>query len=165
LGRDIPCARDRGDPLKPVREHETCFRREWNATLRAIAQQCPAARSGCAALLKVDPLDPRNDAAITAAVAHIRWTVSDPRVARSIVRERDRTSFGEKVIAMRRGKGWSVRRLARECAEAARQIGFGVRAPDHFQLMDYERGRSNAQPRTKVVLAVALGVAVDQIYG
>jgi transcriptional regulator with XRE-family HTH domain len=88
---------------------------------------------------------------------------SDPKAARSIVRERDRNSFGERVIAMRRKKGWSLRRLARECAEAARRLGFGVRAPDRYQLMDYESGRSNAQPRTKVVLAAALGVAVDAL--
>lgn len=49
--------------------------------------------------------------------------------------------------------------------DAARRMGFGVRAPDRFQLMDYESGRSNAHPRTKLVLAAALGVDVDQIYG
>jgi hypothetical protein len=41
--------------------------------------------------------------------------------------------------------------------------GFGVRAPDRHQLMDYEAGRSNAHPTTKQVLASALGVPVDDL--
>jgi hypothetical protein len=160
-GREIPCARHPGDPLKPVREHERCFRREWTAALRSIAEACPAVGEQCAALLRIDPLRTDSDVAIASNVAHIRRMVSDPMAARSIVREKDRTSFGERVTALRREKGWSMRRLARECVEAARQLGFGVRAPDRYQLMDYEKGRSNAQTGSKRVLALALGVSLD----
>jgi hypothetical protein len=150
-----------GPSHEAVSVHLNRFRQEWTDALRSIAQQCPAAAEQCAALFRIDPLRTDSDAAIASNLAQIRRVVSDPKAARSVVRERDRNSFGERVIAMRRGKGWSLRRLARECAEAARQLGFGVRAPDRYQLMDYERGRSNAHPRTRVVLATALGVAVD----
>jgi hypothetical protein len=124
-----------GPSREAVSVHLARFKRDWSTAIRQIASAYPLAAEGCAALLKVEPLNPRNDAAIAATVAHVRRMVSDPKAARSIVREWDRTSFGEKVIALRREKGWSLRRLTRECAEAARQIGFGVRAPDRHQLM------------------------------
>jgi transcriptional regulator with XRE-family HTH domain len=71
--------------------------------------------------------------------------------------------FGKRLSTLRKERGWSLRRLARECGHAPRRLGFGVRAPDRYQLMDYEGGRSNAHPRTKLVIAAALGVAVDQV--
>jgi hypothetical protein len=152
-----------GPSREAVSVHIGRFKRDWSTTIRQIASGYPSASGECAALLKVDPLDLRTDAAVAAAVARIRRMVSDPKAARSIVRGRERTAFGERVIALRREKGWSLRRLARECAETAKRRGFGVRAPDRFQLMDYETGRSNAQPRTKLVLAMTLAVAVDEI--
>ena len=42
-------------------------------------------------------------------------------------------------------------------------MGFGVRGPDRWQLADCEAGRSNAHPGTKVVIAAALGVAVNEL--
>jgi transcriptional regulator with XRE-family HTH domain len=148
-GREIPCARHPGDPLRPVREHERCFRAEWNGVLRAIAEACPTAADECSVLLKLDPLRPDSDAAITDAVASIRH-LSDPCTIRTMRRERERSAFGQRIAALRREKGWSLRRLARECTEAARRLGFGARAPDRFQLMDYERGRSNAHARARL---------------
>src|SRR6266481_2947583 len=68
-GRDIRCARNPGDPLKPVREHVRCFHAEWNGVLRAITEACPAAAGGCNVLLKLDPLRADSDAAISDAVA------------------------------------------------------------------------------------------------
>src|ERR1700693_445872 len=66
-GREIPCARNPGDPLKPVRDHEGCFRGEWNTVVRAIAEACPAAAGECNVLLKLDPLRADFGAAIFAA--------------------------------------------------------------------------------------------------
>ena len=48
------------------------LRSEWNGVLRAIAKACPSASDPCNVLLKLDPLRPDSDAAITEAVARIR---------------------------------------------------------------------------------------------
>src|SRR5882762_1750022 len=82
-GRDIPCARERGDPLRPVREHERWFRREWNGVLHSLVSACPSAADPCNRLLKLDPLDGRNEAAITDAIAAIRH-LSDPLTIRTM---------------------------------------------------------------------------------
>lgn len=89
--------------------------------------------------------------------------LSDPGLARRLYMERDRGAFGSRVASLRKALGWSLRRLARESADAAKRIGFGVRAPDRYQLVDYETGRSDAHPTTKRVLALALGVPVDDL--
>ena len=152
-----------GNPLVPLSSHVTRFRCEWVGVLQAIAQARPLVANSCDALLKLDPLSTKSDAAIEAHIARIRPMLSDPALARRMYRERDRVAFGKGLMALRKALGWSVRRLARECIKVARRMGFGVHAPDRHQLMDYEAGRSNAQPRTKVVLAAAFGVAVDQL--
>ena len=68
-----------GTSLEPVSTHIARFKRDWSTTIRQIASACPLAAEQCAALLKLDPLDPRNDAAIGAAVERIRH-LSDPRI-------------------------------------------------------------------------------------
>jgi hypothetical protein len=51
-----------GTSLEPVSTHIARFKRDWSTTIRQIASACPLAAEQCAALLKLDPLDPRNDA-------------------------------------------------------------------------------------------------------
>src|SRR5882762_3375517 len=110
-GRDIPCARERGDPLRPVREHEVRFRAEWTRLLHAIARQCPSAADPCNVLLKVDPLRPDSGTAITDAIARIRH-LSDPLTIRTMARQRERCSFGGKLRRLRMERGLSLRGLA-----------------------------------------------------
>jgi hypothetical protein len=162
LGRDLPCARERGDPLKPVREHERSFRREWTGTLRAIGQQCPTAAAECARLLALDPLDPRNDAVISATIAKIRH-LSDPKTIRSMQRERERHSFGANLRRLRLERGLSLRGLAAACSDAAQRLRFRSNTPEHYQIVAYEAGRLGPHPRTARVIAAALGVAVGQL--
>jgi transcriptional regulator with XRE-family HTH domain len=157
--KEIRC----GTPPERLSLHVARFRREWAGLLREIASACPLVAESCEALLQLDPLSKESDADIERYVARIRRVLSDPGLARSLYRERDRQAFGSRINARRKALGWSLRRLERESADAARRIGFWVRAPDRHQLMDYEAGRSNAQPRTKVVLAAALGVGVDAL--
>jgi transcriptional regulator with XRE-family HTH domain len=159
LGRDIPCAHYVGDPVKPVREHERCFRREWDRVLHEIACACLLVTDSCAALLALDPLSKQSDGEIERHIDVIRPVLSDPALPRRMHREREREAFGRAIAALRKQRGWSVQRLARECAKAARLLGFGLRAPDPYQLMDYERGRSNAHTTTKYVLAAAFEIA------
>jgi transcriptional regulator with XRE-family HTH domain len=135
----------------------------WRGVLREIATACPLVAESCRALLQLDPLRAESDQAIERHAAQIRRVLSDPALARRMYRERDREAFGNRVASLRKALGWSLRRLARESADTAKQIRFGVRAPDRFQLMDYEAGRSNAHPTTKQVLASALGVPVDDL--
>ena len=140
--------------------HLRRFRDEWTAALRSIAQQCPTAKEQCAALLAVDPFDPRNDAAISTAVARIRH-LSDPHTIRSMARELQRSSFGTKLRRIRIEKGLSLRGLASACKPAAQRLHFHSHTPNHVQIVRYEAGRLGAHPRTVRVIAAALGVAVS----
>jgi hypothetical protein len=151
-----------GPSMEPASVHIKRFRDQWAAAIRASAAAYPAAASDCAALLALDPLRQDSDSAISAAIAAIR-RLSDPGVVRSMEREAKRDEFRNRLSTLRKERGWSLGRLARECGHAARRLGFGMRAPDRYQLMDYESGRSNAHARTKLVLAAALGVALDHI--
>ena len=162
--RDIPCARHPGDPLKPAREHEGHFRSEWTSTLRAISRQCPNAASECTRLLALDPLDARNDAAINATIARIRQ-LCDPRTVRTMQREKERYAFGATLRRLRMERGLSLWGLAAACRDAARLLRFRTHSSEHYQIVQYEAGRLGAHYRTVMVLASALGVAVDQIYG
>jgi hypothetical protein len=135
----------------------------WRGVLREIATACPLVAESCRALLQLDPLRAESDQAIERHAAQIRRVLSDPALARRMYRERDREAFGNRVASLRKALGWSLRRLARESADTAKQIRFGVRAPDRFQLMDYEAGRSNAHPMTKRVSDSALGVPVGDL--
>ncbi len=152
-----------GPSHEPVSLHVARFRREWHQALRDIASACPLVAESCEMLLRLDPLSKDSDAVVAREMARIRPVLSDPKLARRLWRERDREAFASWIATGRRDLGWSLRRLARECAAAARRIGFGVRAPDRHQLMDYERGRSNAHQRTRVVLATALGIELEKL--
>ena len=139
-----------------MREHARSFRSEWTGALRAISRQCPSAASECVRLLALDPLEARNDAAIGATVARIQY-LSYPRTIRSMKHEAKRLSFGTN-LRLERG-------LAFACKQAAKRLCFRSHSPEHYQLVAYEAGRLGAHPRTVRVIAAALGVAVDQIYG
>jgi len=129
-----------GPSLEPVSVHLKRFRDEWTVALRAIAQQCPFAADPCNVLLQVDPLDPRNDAAIANAVAQIR-RLSDPLTIRTIQRERERRSFGAKLRRLRLEWGLSLRGLASACNQAAQRLRFKGHSPEHYQIVAYEAGR------------------------
>ena len=159
-GKTLKC----GTPPEPLPVHLNRFYSEWKSVLGEISKACPVIADDARALLRLDPLNAANDATIDEHLAPIRAALSDSKVALGMQREQERDMFADNLRKLRMEKGWSLRRLARECMEATRRIGFGVHAPDRHQLMDYERGRSNANPRTRVVLATALGVAADQIY-
>jgi hypothetical protein len=156
----IPC----GNPPEPVSTHVARFRREWRSTLQAIASSHSVIADTCDALLALDPLDTASDRP-AAHVARITPVLTDRGVERRMCRERDRQAFAGELARSRKERGWSIRRLARECVKAVRRLGFGVRAPDRWQLMDFERGRSNANLSTKRVLAAALGVSVNALFG
>jgi hypothetical protein len=153
-----------GPSREPVSVHLARFQKEWTAALRSISRQCPAAADECARLLMLDPIDARNDAITSATIARIRH-LSDPHTIRSMQRERERHSFGANLRHLRLERGLSLRKLASECAAAAQLLRFRTHTPEHYQIVAYEAGRLGAHPRTVRVIAAALGVAVDQIYG
>lgn len=68
-----------------------------------------------------------SDTAIERCLGQIRPVLSDPGLARRLYREQDRSSFGSRVVALRKELGWSRRRLVRECQQTARRLGLGVR--------------------------------------
>jgi hypothetical protein len=153
-----------GPSRVPVSVHLARFQKEWTSALRSISRQCPAAADECARLLALDTLDPKHDAAISATIARIRH-LSDPQTIRSMQRERDRRSFGANLRLLRLERGLSLRKLASECAAAAQRLRFRTHSPEHYQIVAYEAGRLGAHPRTVRVIAAALGVAPDRIYG
>jgi len=113
--------------------------------------------SSGAVLLKVDPLDPRNDAAIIGAVASLR-VLTDPLTIRTMRREKERSSFGGTLRRLRVERGLSLRGLASACTQAAKRLRLDSHTPEHYQLVAYEAGRLGAHPRTVRVIASALGV-------
>jgi hypothetical protein len=152
-----------GTPPEPLSDHVKRFQHEWVNVLRAIAKACPLVAESCRELLRLDPLNTMSDRAVEHHADRIREILSDPVLRPSLERERNRKAFGENVARLRKALGWSRRQLVRECAKAAGRMGFGVRGPDRWQLADCEAGRSNAHPGTKVVIAAALGVTVDEL--
>jgi hypothetical protein len=112
----------------------------------------------------LDPLNPKHEPAITTTIARIRH-LSDPQVIRSMQRERERRSFGANLRHLRLERGLSLRGLASACKQAAKRLCFRSHSPEHYQIVAHEAGRLGAHPRTARVIAAALGVAVDQVYG
>ena len=92
IGRDIPCAHYVGDPIKPVKEHERCFRRDWNSVLHEIASACPLVAESCAELLALNPLVKESDA-IEHHVEQITSVLSDAKLANKMSRERKRKAL------------------------------------------------------------------------
>src|SRR5260370_39614245 len=76
-----------------------------------------------------------------------------------------RHSVGVNLRRLRLERGLSLRNLASECAAAAQRLRFRTHTPEHYQIVAYESGRLGAHPRTARVIAAALGVAPDLIYG
>jgi hypothetical protein len=159
----VRCAEIEGAPLEPVSVHLARFQKEWTAVLRSLSRQCPAA-SECARLLMLDPLDPKHDSDISATLARIRH-LSDPRTIRSMQCEAKRRSFAANLRRLRLERRLSLRGLATRCSDAAQCLHFRTHTPEHYQIVAYEAGRLGAHPRTARVIAAALGVAGDQVYG
>jgi len=116
-----------GQSNEPVSIHVGRFRREWRQTLREIASACPLVAESCDALGALNPLTKDSDAAIKQHMALLSPALSDPKLARWLYQERDREVFASHIAGRRRELGWSLRRLARECAAAARLRGAGAR--------------------------------------
>jgi hypothetical protein len=151
-----------GPSHEAVSVHLARFKRDWSTAIRQIVEACPSAAGECAALLRLDPLDSRNDVAIAAALSSLR-VLSDPRTVRSMAREKERSAFGGSLRRLRVERGFSLRGLAHACEKAAQRLRFNSHTPEHYQLVRYEAGRLAPHPRTVRVIAAALGVTLCEL--
>jgi hypothetical protein len=156
----VKLRRNVSDLLKPVSTHVARFRREYENVLHEIAASHPVIATQCSALLQLDPINAVNDAAVARHLAPIRAALCDRSVALAMSRDKARDVFARNFRKLWAEKGWSIRRMEKACAAAAKLLGAGARPPDLGQLLDYRGGRRYPEFRTRVILAAALGVDV-----
>lgn len=156
--KPIPC----GPSREPVSVHIKRFRSGWTSTLGVIASACPSAAHQCNRLLRLDPLRADSDAVIADAIAAIR-RLSDPLTIRTMAREKERRSFGAELCRLRLERGLSLRKLASECAAAAKRLKIDTHTPLKYQIVAYEAGRLGAHHRTRIVIAASLGVSLTDL--
>src|SRR5262249_35143378 len=80
---------------------------------------CSTAASECAARLALDPLRPDSEAAISSAIARIRY-LSDPVTIRNMTRQHERSAFGAELRRLRVERGSRSGGMAKACKEAGK---------------------------------------------
>jgi hypothetical protein len=130
--------------------HIARFRFDYAGVLREIALNHPVIADQCTALLQLDPLNAANDATVARHLAPIRAALSDRKIALAMSRDKARDVFARNFRKLWAEKGYSIRRMEKQCAAAAKLLGAGARPPDLWQLLDYRAGRRYPELRTRV---------------